>query len=1048
MVLIIFILGIVIFFAAYVGYAANAEEKDVVYKIGVLAKRGAKQCLEKWSSTAQYLSDNIDNAVFKIVPLDFDEICITVKDEQVDFIFVNPGLYIELEENFGVQRIVTLSNFYMGKGYAKFGTVIFTRADRKDIVELKDLKNKRFMAVAENAFGGWIIALRELTKQGIDPRKEFKELVFGGIHDAVVLAVLRGEVDAGSVRTEALERMAEEGKINLSDFRIINEKKNKDFSFIHSSCLYPEWPFSKLRHISDGLAKKVSAALLSIKQDDAAAVTGRYYGWIVPSNYQQVRDCYNELRIGIYKDYDRITFQDVMLKYWLWILAIVVLLFTVIIIAFRLSRVNRVVGDREEEYRLLFESSKDAIMTLSPPYWQFTSANEATLRMFGVRGKAAFTALGPWNVAPEKQPDGQFSSDKAKEMIQIAMKNGSNFFEWEHKRMSGEVFPTTVLLTKIEIKEKKYLQATVRDITKEKQAVEKKIEEQEKQFDELRKNRRIALSMMEDANNARKKAEAMQEELRFAKEKAELASKSKSQFLANMSHEIRTPMNAILGFADLLQNTELNNIQKDYVSTLKSSGDLLLALINDILDISKIEAGSVQIEKIGFDLEYLAESVLKIIKAKIRGTDIEFLFEYAPDIPAYFMGDPTRIRQIILNLLSNAVKFTEQGEIKVTVKALKVNAGVGGVQTLELSVKDTGIGIPLDKQEAVFKLFTQADESTTRKFGGTGLGLSISKALAKKMGGGIKVRSEVGKGSEFIVTLQLETAEPVAKKDISLLNIDALKGKRIAIVDDNQNALKLAEAYCRESSMDVVFLTDRAGKILTWLEEQHDLPEIILSDIMMPEMDGMVLAKRIREQDKYSGIKLIAVTSDVRPGSAGESQQAGFDGYLPKPIIRQELIKVIQTTLGDKRKEKEIVTRHTAEELSLTNRPQTDLKGVRVLVVEDQPTNQKLMKVYLNMFGCVSDYANNGQEAVEKIKNNRYDLCLMDIQMPVMGGLEATEFIRKEVNKDIPIIALTAAAMKEDKDKARSSGMNDYLVKPIDHKKLKEMILKWGRGVP
>ncbi|MBF0216386.1 MAG: response regulator [Candidatus Omnitrophica bacterium] len=526
-----------------------------------------------------------------------------------------------------------------------------------------------------------------------------------------------------------------------------------------------------------------------------------------------------------------------------------------------------------------------------------------------------------------------------------------------------------------------------------------------------------------------------QEALKIAKEKAELATRAKSYFLANISHEIRTPMNAIVGFLDLLRQTGLNDTQKDYVATAISSGEMLLELINHVLDISKIESEGFSLEKIDFDLGYLIESVIKILKPKMQGGDVEYLFEYSPSTSSFFRGDPTRIRQIILNLLSNAVKFTERGEVKVSVGTSGGPAGPGNLQTVTMSVRDTGIGIPADKQDLIFDLFTQADESMTRKYGGTGLGLAISRALARKMGGDITVRSEVARGSEFILTIALETARPAVDKNIALVGMNELKGRKVAIVDDNDIALRLLEYYSLECGMRVVFTGDRAEKLISWLNAENDAPDIVLSDIMMPGMDGYTLAKWLRQDARYARVKLIAVTADVRPGAAGESRGAGFDAYLPKPVIPRELINVIRTILGDNREEKEIVTRHTAEELSL--------KGVRVLVAEDKSVNRKLMKIYLDLYGCVSDFAVDGKEAVEKMRNGVYDICLMDVQMPVMSGIEAVGIIRKEIGRIIPIIAITAAAMKEDRERSIKSGMNDYLTKPVDHMKLKEMLIKW-----
>jgi two-component system, sensor histidine kinase and response regulator len=524
------------------------------------------------------------------------------------------------------------------------------------------------------------------------------------------------------------------------------------------------------------------------------------------------------------------------------------------------------------------------------------------------------------------------------------------------------------------------------------------------------------------------------------KEEAEAAAKAKSEFLANMSHEIRTPMNAVIGFGELLKNTPLTVQQKDFVDTICTSGGLLIALINDILDLAKIESSKIALEEIDFDMEYLIGSILKILRSRLGGKDIDLNLVYPVEVPRYFKGDPTRLRQIFLNLVGNAIKFTDKGEVTVRVTREEADA-VGGaeISKLKFSVKDTGIGIPKEKQSDIFEAFTQADSSITRKYSGTGLGLTITRSLLTMMGSAIEVNSESGKGAEFFFTLVLKPGQPTVEKDIVLVGLEVLKGKKVLILDDNHQSLEILKSYCRLIEVDVVLCTSSGISALEWLAREGETVDCIISDIMMPKMDGFTFARKVKENPRLSRAKLIALTSDAIPGIADQTNRVGFDAFLSKPFTKAELYEILRAVFGDTRKDKrQIITRHLAHEL-LT-------KGISVLIVEDNPLNQKLMGILLQQMGCAYELAGNGREAIEKVGQKRYDVILMDLQMPVMDGLEASKAIRNQLNLKTPIIALTAHVFKEDEEKCRAAGMDDFITKPVEIKTLREKLLKWGEN--
>jgi len=1538
----------------------TAGASEQIVGIGVLAKRGRQRCQQKWELTADYLGNRIPGYAFKIVPLNFEEIYSAAERKQVEFILANSSFYVGLERLYGANRLVTLRNVRLGNVYTVFGGVIFCRADRNDIQRSDDLVGKTFMAVEETSFGGWQMAWRELKHQGIDPLHDFADLRFAGTHDAVVHAVLDAKVDAGTVRTDTLERMAQEGKINLDDVRVIDECSADDgFALRRSTRLYPEWPLATLPHTSDQLAVQVAVALMNMPRDCPAAKAARCAGWTVPLNYQPVHECLRELHIGPYKDFGKVTVGAVFRQHWPWVLAGLVVLVAIVLVAVYVLQLNRrltravstadrrahqqaelakfgqfalsdvsldelfgeavvlisrvlgtkyakvlehrpeqeglflragvgwkegwvghksvpdgarsqggytllqkdpviaedienetrfsppavltehnvvggmtvaipgregpfgvlgvhtdrmqrfseddahfleamanvlagalrqrwamdslsesekrfrdvfntsadtilifntegtiawanpaaaemygyteeemtglsgkdivapdyywmfdefkrqlagtgrfhgesvdvrkdgtrfdievrgssfryrdephllaivrdvsernraeealrasqgkldamlaslpdhvsmmdkdlnilwandtakrlfgddligkkcyrayhdretpcephpclalktfedgtththqtqvidregnahcfhcaanvalrdengtpaavleisrnitaqkraeeklqqsearlrgitdsaqdailmmdpqgaisfwnpaaesILGYRSEEaigqdlhnllapeqyleahraafpefvrkgrgnavgktvellarrkdgreiavalslsalslngawhavgilrditaqkraeeklqqseqrHRILFESSRDAVMTLAPPSWKFTSCNSATVEMFGTKDEAVFTSLGPWELAPDVQPDGRSSADKAREMIETAMRDGSCFFEWTHKRLGGDDFPATVLLTRVDLAGQAFLQATVRDITAQKQA-EKDLRKSEQRFraifeeaplgvalidsltghicevnsrfaeiagrtteematidwmsithpDDVQEdldnmallnagkipgfnmnkryrrpdgsfvwiNMTIAPATVDDKNHPRhlcmiediterKRAEEQLQQYAVALEGqrramedlygvAEAANLAKSEFLANMSHEIRTPMTAILGFSELLAGSALSQEQLEAATTIRRNGQYLIRIIDDILDLSKIEAEKMKVEHIQCSPCQVLSEVVSLMRVRAIAKNLPLEIEYDGPIPQSIQSDPTRLRQILVNLVSNAVKFTEVGKIRLVVRLLDAESDDPKMQ---VEVVDSGIGLAEEQIAGLFKPFQQADTSTTRKFGGTGLGLAISKRLAGMLGGDIAVRSTLGEGTTFAVTVGTGPLDGVKL-------LDNPTEARTATHLEKKPATTTTKLDCRvllaedgpDNQRIITFLLEKTGAQVALAENgriAHDLAlaarddgnpfDVILMDMQMPVMDGYDATGKLREAG-YTG-PIIALTAHAMSTDRDKCLAAGCDDYMTKPVDRKKLISVV-----------------------------------------------------------------------------------------------------------------------------------------------------------
>jgi len=649
------------------------------------------------------------------------------------------------------------------------------------------------------------------------------------------------------------------------------------------------------------------------------------------------------------------------------------------------KRGERELARSEAHVRGVFESVADGVVTLDR-HGNVQAFNPAAIEIFGYKtfeliGKSICMVMPSLLQFRDILPD---SDSLHRKTIQM-----------EGLRKNGETIPLELSTTEIDVGNERRITVIVRDITERK--------------------------LIEVA-------------LHEAKEAAETANLAKSYFLANMSHEIRTPMNGVIGMTNLLLDSDLDNEQHKRALTIKHSGESLLTLLNDILDFSKIEVGKLDLEMLNFDLDILMEELAATMIFRAEEKGIELVCPANPTLHHWYKGDPGRIRQIMINLTSNAFKFTEKGEVALRYEIVSNHEGR---TRLRFEVSDTGIGLSQKQQENLFDRFTQADSTTTRKYGGTGLGLAICKQLVEMMNGEIGIISEQGKGSIFWFTLDLEQAEAQEPP----FHIVDMKQQKILVVDDNETNLQLLDEVLNAWSIDhsLADCGSVALEILSDAATANNPYSVAILDMQMPEMDGMELGRLIREDNRFSKMRMVLLTSQGRRGDAKKVQRSGFDGYLSKPVNQSDLYNTLLQVIGVTGNEQHLVTRYAAREMQKFN--------ACILVAEDNITNQIVAQGMLEKFGIKVDVAANGDEAMTALSELSYDLVFMDCHMPVKDGYEAAREIRDSkssvLDHKIPIVAMTANAMQSDRELCLNAGMDDHLAKPVDPDKLSRVLMQW-----